>query len=269
MEIDKYSRRKFIQTSSVLASISGILLSATPSIAGGGSAGGLDDQADLLLLTRSLKEKAPMKWVFSGDSITQGAKHTHGERSYPEIFAERVRFELGRSRDMIINSAISGNASKNVLADFDWRIAQFKPQVVSLMLGTNDAAVNRTTTPGQFEKNLELLVDQVRSLNAIPILHTPNIIIAEKAAERSRLPEYVALIQNVASKKNVILIDNWVYWEKMMIEQSGRIHKEWLNDPLHPNGIGHQEIARLLFKKLSIFDPKEPSCGGVYYEGDH
>jgi acyl-CoA thioesterase-1 len=42
-----------------------------------------------------------------------------------------------------------------------------------------------------------------------------------------------------------------------------------LNDPLHPNQTGHQEIARLMFKELSIFDPAAASCGGKYYEGDH
>jgi hypothetical protein len=42
-----------------------------------------------------------------------------------------------------------------------------------------------------------------------------------------------------------------------------------LNDPLHPNGQGHKEIAFALFKELSIFDEKMPTCGGEYYEGKH
>ena len=33
----------------------------------------------------------PLTWVFTGDSITHGAKHTHGSRTYVEHFAERVR----------------------------------------------------------------------------------------------------------------------------------------------------------------------------------
>ena len=31
-----------------------------------------------------LSQKEPINWVFTGNSITQGAKHTHGMRSYPE-----------------------------------------------------------------------------------------------------------------------------------------------------------------------------------------
>jgi hypothetical protein len=41
----------------------------------------------------------PVTWLFTGDSITHGALHTMGWRSYPEHFAERVRWELRRMRD--------------------------------------------------------------------------------------------------------------------------------------------------------------------------
>src|SRR5687767_5660953 len=61
--------------------------------------GPADEDEDLQKIAEFLRGKAPIKWIFSGDSITQGAKHTFGDRSYPEIFSERVRWELGRVRD--------------------------------------------------------------------------------------------------------------------------------------------------------------------------
>ena len=72
--------------------------------------------------------------------LSQRAKHTLDYRCYPEIFSERVRFEMGRYRDIVINTAISGHTTREILADFSWRIEQFKPDVVSLMIGTNDSA---------------------------------------------------------------------------------------------------------------------------------
>ena len=36
------------------------------------------------------------RWLAVGDSITHGAVHTNGWRSYPEHFNERVKFELRR-----------------------------------------------------------------------------------------------------------------------------------------------------------------------------
>ena len=77
------------------------------------------------------------------------------------------------------------------------------------------------------------------------------------------------VIQKTAEKKSIILVDNYTYWEETKNGSEINVFKEWLNDPLHPNGTGHQEIARLLFKELSIFNPNDATCGGKYYEGKH
>ncbi|GAB3254201.1 hypothetical protein GCM10027347_14470 [Larkinella harenae] len=220
------------------------------------------DQEQLQAL---LKRKEPAVWLFTGDSITHGAKHTHGFRSYPEIFAERIRWELKRVRDLVINTGISGNAIPNILSDFDWRVAQFKPAVVSLMIGTNDCA-RAGMTPDLFAQNLNTIVEQIRALKAVPVLHTPNPIMLEKAPDRKTLPAYIPVIRTIAEQKQVVLVDHNRHWQTVA---DVNVNREWLNDPLHPNGRGHQEIARLLFKSLSIFDPKEPTCGGPYYEGEH
>lgn len=225
---------------------------------------------DIVALRKLLDGKTPVKWIFTGDSITHGAKHTHGFRSYPEVFAERIRWEIGRVRDVIINTGISGNTTQNILDDFDWRIGQFNPDVVSLMIGTNDCATSRDISPGVFEQNLDTLVTLIRELKAIPVFQTPNVIIKEKAQERNRIDEYVSVMQKLAEKKKVVLIDNYTYWQNEIQRQGETaIFKKWLNDPLHPNGEGHAEIARLMFKELSIFDPNASTCGAPYYEGEH
>lgn len=224
---------------------------------------------DLDRIKELLGQKKPIKWVFTGDSITAGVKHTQGYRSYPEIFGEHIRWEMGRPRDIIVNTAISGNNTQNILDDFNWRVEQFKPEVVSLMIGTNDCS-RKEMTPSKFEDQLNELLDKISQTGAIIILHTPNVIIKEYAPERVSLPEYVRVIQKTAEKKSMILVDNYAYWEETMKSHSEiNVFKEWLNDPLHPNGAGHQEIARLLFKELSIFNPNDATCNGKYYEGKH
>ena len=68
----------------------------------------------------------------------------------------------------------------------------------------------------------------------------------------------------------MILIDNYQYWEEAIQEKSEQVFfKQWLDDRLHPNHLGHQEIARLMFRKLGIYDPAAATCGGDYYEGEH
>ncbi|NND31258.1 MAG: SGNH/GDSL hydrolase family protein [Saprospiraceae bacterium] len=216
-----------------------------------------------------LASKDRYRWLFTGDSITMGAKHTHGYRSYSEIFHERLQWELGRSWDIVINTGMSGHTTQHILEDFDWRVAQFNPSVISLMMGTNDAAKDRIS-PTDFKINLQSLITKFRDLGAIPILHTPNPIIVEKAPERKNLPEYIPAIKSIAEEEQVILVDNYAHWQKNMQERSIKeIHREWLNDPLHPNGKGHQQIAREMFRTLDIYDPNAATCGGDYYEGEH
>jgi acyl-CoA thioesterase I len=215
---------------------------------------------DLQKLQAMIADKqSPLKWIFTGDSITQGARHTKGYRSYPEIFSEHIRFEMNRARDFIINTAISGHATTDILSDYDWRISQFRPNVVSIMIGTNDAATSRHISVEVFENNLRLFIRQIRQLPIIPILHTPNTINYEENSgrERKELRLYVAAIRKVSKEDNVILVDNWRHWE----QQKNLVDAQnWMADALHPNGRGHLEIARSLFQTLNICDTDSFTC---------
>lgn len=227
----------------------------------------IEDKAQIKSI---IEGKESVNWVFTGNSITQGAKHTHGMRTYPEIFAERIRWEMQRSYDFIINTAISGHTTQNLINDFDIRITSFNPKVVVLMIGTNDAAQDRNITVENFGNNLIQLIDRIREIGAIPIIMSPTIIITEKSPERSRLHLYVEKMGKIVKTKNVIYVDNWTIWStELQQKYNGEVFKKLMNDPLHPNGYGHQEIAMALFKELSIFDPSAPTCGGTYYEGYH
>lgn len=277
MNLDKQSRRKFIGMSFLLMGIPPAIASLIPLSGNGLSTGkrlvsdfeSNNNVPDLERITELIAQKNPIKWIFTGDSITAGVKHTQGYRSYPEIFGERIRWEMGRARDIIVNTAISGNVTQNILDDFSWRVGQFKPEVVSLMIGTNDCA-RKEMTAEIFENKLNHLLDMIRETGAIPILHTPNVIITGEAPERAGLIDYVRMIQKTAEKMNIILVDNYAHWEDVIKNDTKiNVFKEWLNDPLHPNGAGHLEIARLLFKELSVFNPKDPTCNGKYYEGKH
>lgn len=137
------------------------------------------------------------------------------------------------------------------------------------MIGTNDCAKGRVSID-LFAENLYVLVNNIRGLGAISILHTPNLIITALDPSRAALQKYVEVIRKVASEEGVILVDNYKYWQETSQNPDGiKVHKEWLNDPLHPSGKGHSEIARQMFRELSIFDPDAATCGGPYYEGEH
>ena len=211
------------------------------------------------MIQQKLKADKPLTWVFTGDSITQGALHTYGWRSYPEHFSERIRFEMRRGLDYVINTGISGDTSAKLLSQFERRIGFFKPDVVFIMIGTNDAAQGISGLES-YKVNLIKLVKQVRQAGGIPILNTPNPILQESGSGKMRtsLLEYVQGIRDIARQEKVLLIDHWRHWETEKPDSDAMIR--WLADSSHPNHYGHLEMAKEIFRALGVFDPDSNTC---------
>ena len=200
----------------------------------------------------------PLTWVFTGDSITHGALHTLGWRSYPEHFAERVRWELRRVRDIVINTGISGNRTGDVLNDFEWRVARFQPNVVSVMLGMNDCTAGEAGREA-FGANLKEISRRVIAAGAIPLFNTPNPTYVKNAGGRSDLPAYAALVRDVATAEKIPLVDHWQHWQRTKPDQESLL--PWLEDKsIHPGVYGHREFAKLIFRELGIFAENSPTC---------
>ena len=171
-----------------------------PLISKGASPGPRGGSNSLDLIQALLADESrSLTWVFTGDSITHGAKHTHGSRSYVEHFAERVRYELGRGQDVVINTGLSGDKADGLLQHFESRVARFKPDVVSIMIGMNDC-MRGLDKREEFRNNLRQLVTRTRALGAVPMLHTQNTVEPSAAKERGDLPAYARLVAEVARK---------------------------------------------------------------------
>lgn len=200
-----------------------------------------------------------LTWLFTGDSITHGALHTNGCRSFVEQFAERIRWELSRPRDIVVNTAISGNYITDIIDDYQWRVKRFTPDVVFLMIGTNDAQAGPAKLP-TYTENMVTLINWMRGDGAIPVINTPNPIIMELGCGglRTHLSNYVDAMQRIAQEYNVLLIDHWAYWHKTKPDNDSLMN--WLNDSIHPNEYGHRALAHQIFDALGIFDPASPSC---------
>ncbi len=203
-----------------------------------------------------LKDPQPRKWLFYGDSITHGALHTFGQRDYTQLFAERVRFELKRSMDVVINTAISGNSTRQLLEGFDWRLAQFKPDVVLLMIGMNDCSTNNPVTLHEFHANLTELANRIAALGSELVLQTTCPILPNTAPDRSpHIDAYMEAIRQVATERNLPLVDHYAYWKSV----GGRLYY-WMSNEFHPNAEGHRAFAHKLFAALDIFDPQAATC---------
>lgn len=218
------------------------------------------EPADLVALREKLARiDRPLTWVITGDSITQGAKWLGRERAYPELIQERVRWELKRRRDFFVNSGVSGEKAAGLRADFDWRVLRFHPDLVSIMIGMNDAVAGPAGRE-KFETDLREMLRLVRSAGAIPVLHRTNPIDLEQAGARSRadLAAYNEIVARVAHSTATILIDHWAIWQAA--KPTPTALRDWLADPIHPNGAGHRQLAIEFFRTVGCYDPAAASC---------
>src|SRR5262245_54556275 len=159
-----------------------------------------------------LARKEPVAWVFTGDDATHGALHTNGWRGYCEHFSERIRWELKRWRDIVINTGVSGEGVKGLLTDFDWRVQHLKPDVVSVMVGITDSRLGEVAR-NLFRKDLTTLVNRIMSTGAIPLLNTPNTVYVKNATTEVDLPAYAQIVREVAKATKAGLVDHYAHWE--------------------------------------------------------
>ena len=214
-------------------------------------------------IKNKIGDKKPLIWVFTGDSITHGALHTYGLRSYVEHFQERTRWEMRRLLDIVINTGISGDTMKGLMSRDEWRIFQLKPDIVSVKIGMNDCRNGEKGIP-VFKEALKKLIDRSRKQRVSLLLNTPNLIDFEKDKTRAELPKYVQALRDVAAEHDVPLVDHYAHWQKLTANSSARLQM-WLNDgSIHPNGYGHLVLARKIFDDLGIADAKSVVGGRLF-----
>ena len=200
----------------------------------------------------------PVTWVFLGDSVTQGVTHTHGWRSYVEHFAERVRGELGRRGDAVVNSGVSGTTTEDLLPEFHWRAGRFAPDVVFVMFGTNDILAGENGVRG-FRYRLDQIVQRSRDVGATVVLQAPPPVLADGDRGPELIGLYGQAVRQVGSDLGVLVVDHAAHWTAAA--QDGQVVPDgWLDDTFHPNARGHHELARTLLGALGIEDSASAVC---------
>lgn len=215
-------------------------------------------------------EAAEWTWVFFGDSITHGALHTYGWRSFVEIFEERLRFEIGHVMDYVINSGNNGDNSGSCLKEHHYqrRVARYQPQVVIILIGCNDIV---TTPIPTVKSNITQFVQRLRGDGIIPVLQTYNTIkfienpdsdyIRRIMIRHGKFDEFNDVLRQIAAEQDVILVDNYKRWKFYTAEPS--IMNFWTDDPLHPSARGHLEIANEILRTFGIYDTASKCCSAI------
>ena len=187
-----------------------------------------------------MSSEEPLTWLFMGDSITHGALWTKGYDSVPQTFDKYLDF-LGRNQDVVINTAVSGATAGSTLRTIEHRLEQYTPDVVAIMLGTNDAA-NSYSDGGSYEANLEAIISAVRAKNpdAVIVLRSPT-----GHWTGSNVVPYCETMKRVAEAHGLIYVDQYTETQEALDTYSSWIKGSQLfyGNNLHPGALGQLAMA--------------------------
>ena len=206
-------------------------------------------------------EKQVIRVMFTGDSITdcQRARPvgdgvgTLGNSYVGNLFC-MTWAEKPDCKIRFMNSATSGDTSRQLLARFDDEVLAYNPDYLFIMIGVNDAwriaelPVNTEVHISSEETaaNMEKMILKAREKGAEPIILSPFFMDLDKNEfMRYHVDEINALYKKLAEKYSVVsidvqsAIDNWISMASSYILSSDRVH---------PKAIGVSLIARTIFE---------------------
>ncbi len=192
--------------------------------------------------------------VTLGDSITKGVRSgVTAEQTFASLL--RVRLKADRPSVRVTNIGIGGERTDQALGRLK-TVLDLKPDLVTIMYGTNDSYVDRGRTAGRlsltrYRQNLVTLVTELLRRGIVPVLMTEPRWAADAKANglgehpNVRLSLYVDACRSVAADWRVPLVDHFAVWgvaARRGVKLSG-----WTTDGCHPNPTGHGKITDRLF----------------------
>lgn len=221
--------------------------------------GSAENHAGLASIQSLIQGTRDVTWVFTGDNVVQGAFYTQGSRSCVELFAERIRAELRRAGDVIINTGVAGDTATQLLRTLKRRALRFRPEVVGLSIGINDAK-RGTAGRDEFRREVREILDRIRTAGSIPLLILPHPVYLPAASNRAELPQYVEILREESSRDEVPCIDQWSDWQEHWPDPE-ETRLRLADGRTQLSAAAHQRLAELLFWTLDIYDPESAACG--------
>ncbi len=205
--------------------------------------------------------------LFAGDSVTDmGSENPVGSRNADALGNGYVRVVdslLGAWYPElclhVINSGISGNTSRDLLARFQRDVLDQKGDWISICIGINDVwrqfdrpcIPSQAVLPEEYEANVESMILAVKDQVKGVFLLSPYLMEANREDfMRKRIDEYVAICKRLAEKHGCIWVDlQQIFESYCQTHHSSRL--AW--DRIHPNLVGATLIAKS-FLKAAGFD---------------
>jgi len=198
------------------------------------------------------------KVLFQGDSITDGARgrtedpnHILGH-GYPYLIAGKLQYQFVESKPVFINRGISGDRVSDLFARWNEDAISLQPDVISLLIGVNDAGRMIKGEPSgvtdRFERTYRYLLQETKEV--LPhtglVLCEPFILKTKSTSEKwdlweSKITAYQLMTRQLAEEFNAVFVPLQDTFNQACKKAESSY---WIWDGVHPTTAGHYLIAQ-------------------------
>lgn len=183
--------------------------------------------------------KNNIKYVALGDSLTYGFGASNFKGTFPFTLAQKLLNKYKKVE--VINLGVSGATSEDLVRFQLPKAIEEKPDLVTLMIGTND--VHDFVDTETFRVSLENIIVQLKNTQAqilvinIPYLGTDSLVLPPyNKIMDLRIKQFNKIIREVAEEKQVKYVD--------LYSKSNKIFKKnqklyYSIDQFHPSDSGY------------------------------
>lgn len=211
--------------------------------------------------------KKGSRLLFQGDSITdmkwgrdQSDRNHYLGHSYVFLIAARLGVDMPEARLDICNRGISGHAIANLRKRWQADAIDLKPDLLSILIGTNDAGSG--VRADAFETDYRHILDASRKANPDlrlvlldPFVLRTGPLKDEQAwiSRRNATDKLGLLIRQIAKDYQAVHIRTQEIFDAAA---KAVTPEHWIWDGIHPLPQGHELIARHWLEQVSARWPK-------------
>ena len=182
-----------------------------------------------------------------GDSITWGVGASSQSQSYPFQLARMLGtqydvHDLGVSGRTLLSHADNPYVKTGYLAT----LKAFQPNIVVIMLGTNDTKPQNWPFKGEFIQDYLALIASIQAVTSQPqiILCTPPYCprMDSGGINEPDVLQEIPMIQSVAKQTGLPVVD---------VHAATNGMAQLFPDRIHPNNAGHNLIARAVYHQIT------------------
>ncbi|MCL5128532.1 MULTISPECIES: GDSL-type esterase/lipase family protein [unclassified Algibacter] len=169
---------------------------------------------------------------------------------------------------VVINAGVGGNATTNILKRLEKDVLNEKPDLVILMVGTNDMLNSKKMISYKtYRKNMKVLVDKIKKSGSdVLLMSSPpadSVYLFErhnkeifKESPNEKLNKIRGIVSKIALDKQVYFLDVYQAFVNLNVPKHNKdlFFRNAMNsgarDGVHPTVLGYHFIAELVFQYL-------------------